>query len=42
MDIIKSLMDAILNIFQSILGEDNAIFNSIKNFFESIGNKEAE
>lgn len=37
MELIKSLMDAILNIFQSILGDDNAIFNSIKDFFAKIG-----
>lgn len=36
MDIIKSLMDAILNIFQSILGEENAIFNSLKEFFAGL------
>lgn len=40
MEMIKNLMDAILNIFKSILGEDNAIFNAISDFFAKIGSKD--
>lgn len=36
MEFIKSLCDAILNVFKSILGEDNEIFNSLKEFFEGL------
>ena len=42
MEFIKSLCDAILNIFKSILGEDNEIFNSLKEFFEGLLSKEGE
>ena len=39
-ELIKSLMDAILNIFKSILGDNNEIFNALEGFFAGLGKKD--
>lgn len=41
-DFFKSLCNAILDVFKSILGEDSEIFNSLKGFFEGLFAPEGE
>lgn len=36
MEFFTKLYEAIINIFQSFVGEGNAIFDSVKEFFDSI------
>lgn len=39
-ELLQSLMDAILSIFKSILGDKNEIFNAIENFFAGLKKEE--